>query len=136
MCPEPASPKHGSVRVRGDLSAGSEAEFSCSPGHQLLGEVVSRCQLGGEWSSPVPVCRLIDCGPPPRPTHGERTLNGGTLYGDVATFSCPERYNMTGDRSRSCQRDGTWSGEPAQCNCEYTGSGASDGVRRPDNTTV
>ena len=120
MCPEPESPEHGSVTLRGNLTAGTEALFSCDPGHQLLGDTVTRCRLGGSWEAPPPVCRLIDCGRPPEPTHGTRTLNGGTLLGDVATFSCPEGYNMTGSRSRSCLNDGTWSGEPAQCSCEWS----------------
>ncbi|KAF0314296.1 CUB and sushi domain-containing protein 3 [Amphibalanus amphitrite] len=115
VCPEPAAPEHGSVTVRGNLTAGTEALFSCDPGHQLLGDTVTRCKLGGTWETPPPVCRLIDCGQPPEPTHGTRTLNGGTLLGDVATFSCPEGYTMIGSRSRSCLSDGTWSGEPTQC---------------------
>lgn len=117
LCPELETPENGSVRLNGSLTAGTEALFSCSPGHKLLGEPLLVCELGGRWSGPPPRCQLIDCGLPPEPEHGLRELEA-TFYGSLAAFGCEDDYLMIGSEERECQEDGRWSGEDAYCERE------------------
>ena len=48
------------------------------------------------------------------PPDGQVHLSG-TLVGDVAMYECDHGFNMTGDKTRVCQDDGTWSGTDAEC---------------------
>ena len=44
----------------------------------------------------------------------------GTTFGSKATISCLNGFLMTGDKERTCQADGTWSGADASCKSNYT----------------
>jgi len=55
------------------------------------------------------------------PTLGSVSLTG-RLFGDRATYSCEQGFHVVGLKERTCQADGTWSGQPPACkqNSEYT----------------
>ncbi len=36
-------------------------------------------------------------------------------YQSVATYSCDPGFNLDGAETRTCQSDGTWSGQPPTC---------------------
>ena len=112
------------MTLSGDLTAGTEATFSCAPGHKLIGQAVITCQLGGAWSEPPPRCQLIDCGRPAELEHGE-LLVSETYFGATAEFACEEDYWLLGSELRTCQEDGRWSGEEAFCECKQQVSVAS-----------
>ncbi|XP_047002642.1 protein lev-9-like [Schistocerca americana] len=48
------------------------------------------------------------------PDLGTVTLTG-RLFGDRATYSCQLGYHVVGLRERTCQADGTWSGDAPAC---------------------
>ena len=51
------------------------------------------------------------------PTDGTVTsLSCGSSYGSQAFLSCNEGYRLAGSRVRSCEEDGTWSGNLTTCN--------------------
>ncbi|XP_043212550.1 CUB and sushi domain-containing protein 3-like [Amphibalanus amphitrite] len=114
LCPALETPENATLTQSGDLTAGTEVTFTCAPGHQLIGRAVVTCQLGGAWSDPPPVCRLIDCGRPAAPQHGEVAVSE-TYLGASAEFSCGADYWLLGAEQRTCQEDGTWSGEDTFC---------------------
>ncbi|XP_037075251.1 LOW QUALITY PROTEIN: CUB and sushi domain-containing protein 1-like [Pollicipes pollicipes] len=114
LCPEPETPTNATLELRGNLTVGTEALFTCAAGHKLIGEAVATCQLGGAWSAPAPLCQLIDCGQPPEPQHGSSQMDA-TYYGATAGFSCEEDYWLMGSEERTCQEDGRWSGEDTFC---------------------
>jgi len=41
--------------------------------------------------------------------------DGVTSYQDMCRFSCAEGYRLSGSTSRTCQSDGTWSGDSTTC---------------------
>jgi len=41
--------------------------------------------------------------------------NGGPNANDTCDLTCDDGFELTGSASRTCQVDGTWSGEPALC---------------------
>ena len=41
--------------------------------------------------------------------------DGVASYQDICAFSCGEGYDLSGSTSRTCQRDGTWSGGSTTC---------------------
>ncbi len=59
------------------------------------------------------------------PTAGENSYVTGTdfVYGDSATYNCNEGYEIdTGDVTRNCQADATWTGSPLNCKREHARS--------------
>ena len=44
-------------------------------------------------------------------------LGGDGLHdpGDTCTYTCDTGYEITGNSTRSCQSDGTWSGSDTMC---------------------
>lgn len=61
------------------------------------------------WSTLV-----IDCGDPGTPWHGY--LHGSYFhFNSKVTFSCRPQHHLEGDKQRTCQVDGQWSGEQPKC---------------------
>ena len=57
---------------------------------------------------------VIDCGDPGTPWHGY--LHGANFhYNSNVTFSCRPQHHLEGDRQRTCQADGQWSGQQPKC---------------------
>lgn len=48
------------------------------------------------------------------PELGVVTLTG-RMFGDRATYSCDHGFHLVGLKERTCQADGSWSGQPPAC---------------------
>ena len=59
----------------------------------------------------------MDCGTLPDPANGRVSHTTGTTFGETATYSCNLGYNLVGDRTRTCQVTGVWSGSAPTCQC-------------------
>ena len=57
---------------------------------------------------------VVDCGPLPGPANGQVSTTGTTL-GQTANYSCNTGYNLVGNRTRTCQATGVWSGSAPTC---------------------
>ena len=56
----------------------------------------------------------VDCGDLTPPPFGQINLPG-TTFGSTATYSCNGDRELTGDMTRTCQANGTWSGTSPEC---------------------
>ena len=57
----------------------------------------------------------ISCGPPPQASHASHQ-GSSYLLGNNVTFTCDEGYSLhSGDLTRICQADHTWSGQTPVC---------------------
>ena len=58
----------------------------------------------------------------PSPINGEVSVNG-QMIGDTATYTCDSGFEFLdrtpGSDVRTCQSDGTWSGDEQQCACKH-----------------
>ena len=57
----------------------------------------------------------VDCGNLTDPANGNVTHTTGTDVGQTATYRCDTGYNLVGDRTRTCQARGNWSGNAPTC---------------------
>ena len=57
----------------------------------------------------------INCGTPSELDNGAVTFTS-TTFQSQATFTCDSGYSLEGSSSRTCQSDGTWSGQTPVCN--------------------
>ena len=58
-CPAPQVPPQGRLvedESGGEYGVGSVIQFSCRPGHTLVGEGSIVCTESGVWSHPPPLC--------------------------------------------------------------------------------
>jgi len=58
-----------------------------------------------------------DCGPPENVTNGKGDVStpGGTVYLQVATYTCIPSFVAMGNTQRTCQPNGMWSGSAPYC---------------------
>ena len=56
-----------------------------------------------------------NCGNLTDPANGNVTHTTGTDVGQTATYRCDTGYNLVGDRTRTCQARGNWSGSAPTC---------------------
>ena len=49
------------------------------------------------------------------PANGAVNLSEGSLVGADATYTCDSSFRLIGTTSRTCQQNGSWSGEAPVC---------------------
>ena len=72
------------------------------------------------------ICLVVDCGNVDQPIYGDVNAPE-TTFQAVATYSCISGYNLVGDSKRTCQVNGSWSGQIPQCNREIVYISNCDG---------
>lgn len=111
------NPLNGEV-IQDDTTLNSIATYTCIDGYIPSDEETRVCRADGAWSGQEPICEPLegeDCGMLPNPKDGYVDATG-TSIGSIAQYSCNEGYSVSsGDTSRICQQDLSWSGEPPVC---------------------
>ncbi|XP_078343227.1 uncharacterized protein LOC144628967 isoform X2 [Oculina patagonica] len=106
-----------------DNHYGAECNFSCMIGHRLNGSSAITCvahgnQHPGVWNNTIPTCEVITCPALPKPSNGTRfgcSGNEAMNYATECRFSCNNGYTGSGSAVRTCEHDGTWSGNDFTC---------------------
>lgn len=130
-CPAPRAPTGG--RVSGyNYEVHRKVEYSCMPGHTLIGDPVLQCLRTGQWSARSPRCRYIDCERVADIDGGSVIyINETTHLGSVIKFHCKKSYSLAGPKEIVCQDTGKWSKDSPTCTeirCALP--------TRPNNTVV
>ncbi|XP_062498853.1 CUB and sushi domain-containing protein 3-like isoform X3 [Corticium candelabrum] len=95
---------------------GRTVYYSCNSGYILKGSVLRKCQASGQWTGTQPVCQQIQCPNISKEAiNNGRILNTNRLFGSLAVYECNAGYRVVGNRTRTCQQNGTWSGNPPIC---------------------
>ena len=63
------------------------------------------------------ICLAVDCGNVDQPSFGDVNAPE-TTFQAIATYSCISGYSLVGDSKRTCQANGSWSGQIPKCNRE------------------
>jgi CUB/sushi domain-containing protein len=114
-CGAPAALPNGTVTAP-VTTYGSTATYGCTTtGYELSGSDTRTCLADKTWSGTRPDCVLVDCGGPDRITDGTFSATA-TTYGGTATYSCTTPgYVLSGNVTRTCQANKTWSGTAPSC---------------------
>lgn len=114
-CPQLSPPAHGNVEgYRREID--SAVRVSCDEGYNVYPDSSSfrTCLPNKQWSGADPICKLKDCGDPGTPWHGY--LHGFSfVYNSTVMFSCRPLHHLEGDKERTCQANGQWSGQQPKC---------------------
>ncbi|XP_064386426.1 latrophilin-like protein LAT-2 isoform X1 [Halichondria panicea] len=116
---------------------GSNATYTCDTGYTLNGDTTRTCGNDGSWSGSEPTCNFVDCGPLTGPSNGLVTVTITTFRG-TAVYTCNNGYNLTGDMTRTCQANGTWTGTVQICdpvNCGDLTDPTNGAVNTSSGTT-
>ncbi|XP_053558647.1 sushi, von Willebrand factor type A, EGF and pentraxin domain-containing protein 1 [Bombina bombina] len=107
-CGEPPQIENGIVEIKTGLVFGNEVTYHCKPGYKLIGSPLRVCQANRHWySESPPSCVLLSCEKPPSIKHGY--VKGDKLeVGSKIEFLCDEGYELTGDTSWICLKNGKW----------------------------
>uniref|UniRef100_A0AC34FZJ4 Uncharacterized protein n=1 Tax=Panagrolaimus sp. ES5 TaxID=591445 RepID=A0AC34FZJ4_9BILA len=119
FCTSPGVAENGRVVFSSQSYAiGTYSFYSCEPGFQLVGDHRRRCQSDGRWSSKIPLCKPVDCGPPKEWIGGTiHLINGSTAYGHLIEYKCRRGTVFESDenRYRKCGEDSYWTGVEPEC---------------------
>ncbi|EDO34703.1 predicted protein, partial [Nematostella vectensis] len=116
----PISPPQNGYLVGGacDYKYQSTCEVACNKGYTLHGTATRTCQKTKSWSGTEAYCQIVRCTPLPLLTHGTKSCTGvgnGQYYGEKCSYTCDQGYDRKGSAERTCQLDGTWTGQPTSC---------------------
>ncbi|XP_032826473.2 sushi, von Willebrand factor type A, EGF and pentraxin domain-containing protein 1-like [Petromyzon marinus] len=99
-----------------NFTVGFTVSYKCQDGYQLNGDGKVTCQSGGRWLSPIHSIRCVpvDCGEPATIDRGYVSGNNYS-FGAVIAYSCERGYYIKGEKKRTCQSTGEWSGKLPSC---------------------
>ena len=114
--------------------------FNCSKGYALIGAAMVTCQANGKWTSKEPKCKckkpwqcilllymslfhsllLSVCHKLSAPANGTASnyTDMEAPVGANSTFSCDDRYALSGTTTVMCQANGYWSNKEPECKCK------------------
>uniref|UniRef100_A0A8C5A417 CUB and Sushi multiple domains 1 n=1 Tax=Gadus morhua TaxID=8049 RepID=A0A8C5A417_GADMO len=117
-CGHPGNPANG--RTNGsEFNLNDVVNFTCNQGYSLHGNTRAQCRLNGQWSSPLPVCRVVNCSDPGQVENGVR--QSGLRYPEVFSYGvtvaihCKRGFYLLGSALLTCQHDGRWDRPIPRC---------------------
>lgn len=110
-CTQPENPEHG-VAIYDSLSYGSAARYECNHERAVQGGERRTCQANGQWSGVMPVCVVVDCGPPfdGYPSGYVRVFRG-THLNDIIEYRCNDGHS----EPAQCVYPGHWQPPAPEC---------------------
>ncbi|XP_043818903.1 membrane cofactor protein-like isoform X2 [Dromiciops gliroides] len=123
-CPNPEALPNGQIEVPEDILFGSQIEYFCDEGYELIGDAKRMCEVHENkvlWSGEVPFCKMITCGPPPEIPNGKHSGAHKDIfnYAETVTYSCDssgrDGFSLIGEATIFCKQNKEWSNSPPQC---------------------
>ncbi|XP_059840536.1 P-selectin-like isoform X4 [Hypanus sabinus] len=102
----------------GRFSYGSVCDFLCEDGFTLQGSDRLECEVSGQWTSKVPICKAIQCTPLKIPERGNmncKDMYGDFSYNSTCVFSCIEGFAINGSNNLQCEASSQWTAEVPTC---------------------
>ncbi|VVD00202.1 unnamed protein product [Leptidea sinapis] len=95
-CGRPEQPPNSTMNAD-SFAVGATVQYSCDPGHLLVGPTARTCLPTGFYDEFPPVCKHIECGLPAEVAHGGfELLNGSVSYLSHVQYWCGPGYEMAG----------------------------------------
>uniref|UniRef100_A0A6A7G4S0 CUB and sushi domain-containing protein 3 n=1 Tax=Hirondellea gigas TaxID=1518452 RepID=A0A6A7G4S0_9CRUS len=114
-CGKPEQPPNSTMKPLVYV-VGTEVQYTCDPGHVLIGPVSRTCLNSGFFDGVPPICRYIQCGHPAPIRHGRYHLVNDTRdYGSYVQYTCDPGYSSVDRTFIMCDDDKRWDGRPPRC---------------------
>ncbi|KAI5211293.1 Cub And Sushi Domain-Containing Protein 1 [Manis pentadactyla] len=117
-CGHPGNPAHGSTNGS-EFNLNDVVNFTCNTGYLLQGPARAQCRSNGQWSSPLPTCRVVNCADPGSVEnalrHGPQDLPESPEYGTSVTYHCKKGFYLLGSSALTCMANGLWDRSLPRC---------------------
>uniref|UniRef100_A0A2K6FE01 CUB and Sushi multiple domains 1 n=1 Tax=Propithecus coquereli TaxID=379532 RepID=A0A2K6FE01_PROCO len=104
-CGHPGNPAHGFTNGS-EFNLNDVVNFTCNTGYLLQGASRAQCRSNGQWSSPLPTCRVVNCSDPGfvenAIRHGQQTLPESFEYGMSVLYHCKKGFYLLGSSALTC----------------------------------
>ncbi|KAF2979409.1 hypothetical protein EK904_006478 [Melospiza melodia maxima] len=118
FCEKPSTVSYSILESisKAKFAAGSVVSFKCMEGFVLNTSAKIECLRGGQWNpSPLSIqCIPIRCGEPPHISNGYAS-GSNYSFGAVVAYSCNKGFYIKGEKKRTCEATGNWSGSLPTC---------------------
>ncbi|XP_077993538.1 uncharacterized protein LOC144447400 [Glandiceps talaboti] len=115
----PAQFLYGSVATDCRTLPGYSCNIQCDPGYEFSSTSTQiTCLETGQWNlDPSTLCAAKECSALPVPSHSTtESCPQPSVYGIACVYRCDIGYVVaSGHETRTCQADGSWSGELLIC---------------------
>ncbi|XP_075853394.1 CUB and sushi domain-containing protein 1 isoform X2 [Microcebus murinus] len=117
-CGHPGNPAHGFTNGS-EFNLNDVVNFTCNTGYLLQGASRAQCRSNGQWSSPLPTCRVVNCSDPGfvenAIRHGQQTLLESFEYGISVLYHCKKGFYLLGSSAITCTANGLWDRSLPKC---------------------
>ncbi|XP_073075330.1 CUB and sushi domain-containing protein 1 isoform X2 [Manis javanica] len=117
-CGHPGNPAHGYTNGS-EFNLNDVVNFTCNTGYLLQGPARAQCRSNGQWSSPLPTCRVVNCADPGSVEnalrHGQQDLPENPEYGTSVTYHCKKGFYLLGSSALTCMANGLWDRSLPRC---------------------
>ncbi|ELT94705.1 hypothetical protein CAPTEDRAFT_131340, partial [Capitella teleta] len=117
-CGSPLSVANATVDFNQTTVGSIAISFYCNEGYILgQGNLSRECQSDRTWSGEPPQCIKLSCPSPQTQESNTILLSGDSfMFEDSISYSCSPGFTLAGGHTtRTCQSDGTWSGDAPIC---------------------
>ncbi|XP_049337518.1 CUB and sushi domain-containing protein 1 isoform X2 [Astyanax mexicanus] len=117
-CGHPGNPSNG--RTNGsEFNLNDVVNFTCSSGYVLHGTSRAQCRMNGQWSNPLPVCKVVNCSDPGfvenAVRHSAQRYPESFSYTHSVMFHCKRGFYLLGSSVLTCQSNGLWDRSLPKC---------------------
>ncbi|XP_012879669.1 PREDICTED: CUB and sushi domain-containing protein 1-like [Dipodomys ordii] len=117
-CGHPGNPAHGTTNGT-EFNLNDLVNFTCNTGYLLHGASRAQCRSSGQWSSPLPACRVVNCSDPGfvenAVRHGQQTFPESFEYGMSVLYHCKKGFYLLGSSALTCMANGLWDRSLPKC---------------------
>ncbi|XP_058522650.1 CUB and sushi domain-containing protein 1 [Ochotona princeps] len=117
-CGHPGNPAHGYTNGS-EFNLNDVVNFTCNTGYLLQGASRAQCRSNGQWSSPLPTCRVVNCSDPGfvdnAVRHGPRSFPESFQYGVGVMYHCKKGFYLLGSSALTCTASGLWDRSLPKC---------------------
>ena len=115
-CIDLVDPRYGYIIYTNGLENGSMAQYSCQDGYTLFGKRKRQC-INGYWEDTAPNClkTSTSCAKIALLYGKVEFSNDVRIPGTNAIHKCADDKRLVGPNTRTCQRNGLWSGFSPVC---------------------
>ncbi|KTG44097.1 hypothetical protein cypCar_00037646, partial [Cyprinus carpio] len=117
-CGHPGNPANG--RTNGsEFNLNDVVNFTCNTGYLLHGASRAQCRMNGQWSNPLPVCKVVNCSDPGfvenTIRHSQQRYPESFNYRNTVMYHCKRGFYLLGSSVLTCQSNGFWDRSLPKC---------------------
>ncbi|XP_052215014.1 sushi, von Willebrand factor type A, EGF and pentraxin domain-containing protein 1-like isoform X2 [Dreissena polymorpha] len=121
LCPNTLPIGNSSFNDQFEYAYQDVVNITCNEGFNMTGNSTAECRSNGTWGVSG-ICERTQCLNTTTVNNSSITYQETYYYQDVVNITCHEGFNMSGDTTAKCLKDGTWnvSGKCDRVQCSNT----------------